>query len=64
MDNQLPNKEKKGGCLLYTVIGVIILAIIISIGGGKDSASENYNDNSTTHQILAKTISKITSKII
>lgn len=54
MDNQLPNKEKKGGCLLYTVIGVIILAIIISIGGGKDSASENYNDNSTTHQILAK----------
>lgn len=37
-----------------TVIGVIILAIIISIGGGKDSASENYNDNSTTHQILAK----------
>lgn len=37
-----------------TVIGVIILAIIISIGDGKDSASENYNDNSTTHQILAK----------
>lgn len=54
MENQLPNKQKKGGCLLYTVIGVVILAIIISIGGGKDSASDNYNDNSTTHQILAK----------
>lgn len=54
MDNQLSNKKKKGGCFLYALIGLIVLAIVISLGGGNNSAPENYNDNSTTHQILAK----------
>lgn len=54
MDNQLSNKKKKGGCFLYALIGLIVIAIAISLGGGNNSAPENYNDNSTTHQILAK----------
>lgn len=46
--------EKKKGWILNIVI-VAIVVILVALGG-KDSSSkrENYNDNTTTHQILAK----------
>lgn len=47
-------KKRNGGCFLFVVIAAVLIAIISSIGGGSDSKNENYNDNSSYHQILAK----------
>lgn len=47
-------KEKGSGCLLAAIITVLAIIIIASLGGGNDSTPHNYNDNSTTNQILAK----------
>lgn len=48
--------KNKGGCLLTVAIVAVIIAIISAIGGGNNdsSSTENYNDNSSYHQILAK----------
>ena len=51
-------KEKRGckrGCLcfVFCVIVTIVFILIIPMGGNV-STSNDYNDNSTTHQILAK----------
>lgn len=50
-------KEKKGcsslGCISTTLIALLIGFVIVSILPSDDS-KENYNDNSTLHQILAK----------
>ena len=51
----LDNKKKdKHGCLWGILILLAIFLVIRAVGGGSSSSTENYNDNSTTHQILAK----------
>ncbi len=52
MNNQT-TKKKKGGCFWFIIIVAVILGIIY-YSGGSDHSINNYNDNSTTHQILAK----------
>lgn len=52
MNNQ-KTRKKKGGCFWFIIIVAVILGIIYS-SGGSDYSIKNYNDNSTTHQILAK----------
>lgn len=52
MDNQT-TKKKKGGCFGLFIIAAVILGIIYALGGS-DSTPYNYNDNSTTNQIVAK----------
>lgn len=52
MNNQ-KTRKKKGGCFWFIIIVAVILGIIYSSVGG-DHSIKNYNDNSTTHQILAK----------
>lgn len=52
MNNQKTRKQK-GGCFWFIIIVAVILGIIYSSGGSNHSI-KNYNDNSTTHQILAK----------
>ena len=47
-------KKNKHGCFWFIVIVFGVLMAIWAIGGGSSSSTENYNDNSTTHQILAK----------
>lgn len=47
-------KENKHGCFGIIVLVFGILLAIWAICGKSSSSSENYNDNSTTHQILAK----------
>ena len=55
MNNQTTRKtrKKKGGCFWFIIIVAVILGIIY-YSGGSDHSIQNYNDNSTTHQILAK----------
>lgn len=52
MDNQTI-KKKKGGCFWLFIIAAVILGIIYTLGGS-DPTPQNFNDNSTTNQILAK----------
>ena len=52
MDNHT-TKNKKGGCFWIVIIVAVILGIIYALGGS-ESTPQNYNDNSTTNQILAK----------
>ena len=54
MENQDNKKKDNHGCFWFTFIVLGILFVIWAIGGGSSSSSENYNDNSTVHQILAK----------
>ena len=46
-------KKKKGGCLWYILIPLGVFIALWTIAD-KGATNENYNDNSTTHQILAK----------
>lgn len=52
MGNQT-TKKKKGGCFWIIIIVAAILGIIYALGGSEPTL-QNYNDNSTTNQILAK----------
>ncbi len=52
MGNQT-TKKKKGGCFWIIIIVAVILGIICALGGSEPTL-QNYNDNSTTNQILAK----------
>ena len=54
MEKQENKKKDKHGCFWAILIVFAIFMAIWAIGGGSNSSSENYNDNSTTHQILAK----------
>ena len=54
MGNQPKEKKNKIGCFGVFVIVAVIIGIIAAISGNDDSTPRNYNDNSTTNQILAK----------
>jgi hypothetical protein len=54
MTMQDDKKKNKHGCFWFIVIVFGFFLAIWAIGGGSSSSTENYNDNSTTHQILAK----------
>ena len=56
METQENKKKDNHGCFWITFIGLLVILAIshFSGGGGSSSSPENYNDNSTTHQILAK----------
>ena len=51
MELQENKKKDRHGCFWIVFVGLIALWAIGHFGG---SSSENYNDNSTTHQLLAK----------
>ncbi len=53
MGEQYTTKKKKGGCLWYILIPLGVFLALWSIADG-GRTKEDYNDNSTTHQILAK----------
>ena len=52
MDTLFTNKKGKKGCLGIIIIAVVFFGLWAIFG--KDSAPENYNDNSSFHQIIAK----------
>lgn len=54
METQENKKKDNHGCFWITFIGLLAILAIAHFTGGSGSSPENYNDNSTTHQILAK----------
>ena len=54
METQDNKKKNNHGCFWITFIGLLILLAIGHFSGGSGSSTQDYNDNSTTHQILAK----------
>lgn len=49
-------KEHKGGngCAVWLIIGFVVMLVMVMCMGTSNGRKENYNDNSMTHQILAK----------
>lgn len=54
MELQENKKKDNHGCFWITFIGLLILLAIGHFSSGSSSSYEDYNDNSTIHQILAK----------
>ena len=54
METQDNKKKDNHGCFWITFIGLLVILAIAHFSGGSSASPENYNDNSTTHQILAK----------